>query len=241
MDKNTQNHKNARHRLLNLERETIYPRLYFWTNIEYNISTKGSDMMGQFEQLDQMLTAQEGMLRTSQVVSSGISKPVFYDYVRSRDLDRVAHGIYLSKDSWVDAMYLLHLRFEQAVFSHETALFFHDLTDREPIEYTVTVKTGCNPSKMKAEGIQVFTIKADLHDVGLTTAKTPFGHTVPVYDMERTICDLLRSRSRIEIQTFQGALKAYARRKDKNLRALMQYAGMFKVEKILRQYLEVLL
>ena len=133
-------------------------------------------MMGQFEQLDQMLTAQEGMLRTSQVVSSGISKPVFYDYVRSRDLDRVAHGIYLSKDSWVDAMYLLHLRFEQAVFSHETALFFHDLTDREPIEYTVTVKTGCNPSKMKAEGIQVFTIKADLHDVGLTTAKTPFGH-----------------------------------------------------------------
>ena len=56
-------------------------------------------MMGQFEQLDQMLTAQEGMLRTSQVVSSGISKPVFYDYVRSRDLDRVAHGIYLSKDS----------------------------------------------------------------------------------------------------------------------------------------------
>ena len=127
-------------------------------------------MMGQFEQLDQMLTAQEGMLRTSQVVSSGISKPVFYDYVRSRDLDRVAHGIYLSKDSWVDAMYLLHLRFEQAVFSHETALFFHDLTDREPIEYTVTVKTGCNPSKMKAEGIQVFTIKADLHDVGLTGA-----------------------------------------------------------------------
>lgn len=29
MDKNTQNHKNARHRLSNLERETIYPRLYF--------------------------------------------------------------------------------------------------------------------------------------------------------------------------------------------------------------------
>ena len=29
MDKNTQNHKNARHRLLNLERETIYTRLYF--------------------------------------------------------------------------------------------------------------------------------------------------------------------------------------------------------------------
>ena len=117
----------------------------------------------------------------------------------------------------------------------------YDLTDREPMPYTVTLKTGYNPARLKAEGVQVYTIKPELHGVGLTTAQTPFGHPVPIYDMERTICDLLRSRNRIEIQTYQEALKAYARRKDKNLRRLMQYAGVFRVEKILRQYLEVLL
>ena len=215
--------------------------LSFRTNVVYNISMKGSETMGQYEQLDRMLADQDGMLQTAQVVSAGISKPVFYHYVQDRELERVAHGIYLSKDSWVDAMYLIHLRFEQAVFSHETALFFHDLTDREPTEYTVTVKTGYNPTRLKEEGVQVFTIKTELHDVGLTTAQTPFGLTVPAYDMERTICDLLRSRNRIEIQTFQGALKMYARRKDKNLRTLMRYAKLFRVEKLLRQYLEVLL
>ena len=187
--------------------------------------------MSQFEQLDHLLKTQDGMLRTEQAVSAGISKPVFYNYVRSRDLERVVHGMYLSKDTWVDAMYLLHLRFSQVVFSHDTALFFHDLTDREPLQYTVTVKTGYNPTKLKEEGVQV----------GLITMQTPFGHEVPVYDMERTICDLLRSRNHIEMQTFQGALKAYARRKDKDLRTLMRYAKLFRVEKILRQYLEVLL
>ena len=197
--------------------------------------------MSQFEQLDHLLKTQDGMLRTEQVVSAGISKPVFYNYVRSRDLERVVHGMYLSKDTWVDAMYLLHLRFSQVVFSHDTALFFHDLTDREPLQYTVTVKTGYNPTKLKEEGVQVFTIKAELHEVGLITMQTPFGHEVPVYDMERTICDLLRSRNHIEMQTFQGALKAYARRKDKDLRTLMRYARLFRVEKTLRQYLEVLL
>ena len=197
--------------------------------------------MGQFEQLDQLLETQDGMLRTAQVVSAGISKPVFYDYVHSRELERVAHGIYLSKDAWVDAMYLLHLRVEQAVFSHESALFFHDLTDREPSPYAITVRRGYSTTRLKAEGLSVYTIKPELYEVGLTTGQTPFGHTVPVYDMERTICDLLRSRSSIEIQTFQGALKMYARRKDKDLRTLMRYAGMFRVEKILRQYLEVLL
>lgn len=194
-----------------------------------------------FAQLDGLLAEQDGMLQTSQAVARGIVKPIFYEYIKERKLEQVAHGIYVSEDAWVDAMFLLHLRCNQAVFSHESALFFHDLTDREPSKYSVTVRRGYSPTRLKAEGLSVYTIKPELFDVGVSSGQTPFGHTVPVYDMERTICDLLRSRSRIEIQTFQGALKAYARRKDKNLRALMQYAGMFKVEKILRQYLEVLL
>ena len=194
-----------------------------------------------FEQLDRLLTEHDGMLQTAQVIASGIVKPIFYEYVKEKNLQQVAHGIYVSEDAWVDAMFLLHLRCNQAVFSHESALFFHVLTDREPSKYSVTVRRGYSPTRLKAEGLSVYTMKPELFDVGLSSGQTPFGHTVPVYDMERTICDLLRSRSRIEIQTFQGALKAYARRKDKNLRALMQYAGMFKVEKILRQYLEVLL
>ena len=194
-----------------------------------------------FEQLDRLLTEHDGMLQTAQVIASGIVKPIFYEYVKEKNLQQVAHGIYVSEDAWVDAMFLLHLRCNQAVFSHESALFFHDLTDREPSKYSVTVRRGYSPTRLKAEGLSVYTMKPELFDVGLSSGQTPFGHTVPVYDMERTICDLLRSRSRIEIQTFQGALKAYARRKDKNLRALMQYAGMFKVETILRQYLEVLL
>ena len=197
--------------------------------------------MNQYKQLDHLLESQNGLLRTEQAMSAGITKPVFYNYVHSKELERVAHGIYLSKDTWVDSMYLLHLRFSHAVFSHETALFFHDLTDREPLQYTVTVKTGYNPTNLKEEGVQVFTIKVELHEVGLTTLQTPFGHDVPVYDMERTICDLLRSRSRIEKQAIRDALRIYASRRNKNLRTLMRYAELFRVEKILRPYLEVLL
>ena len=210
----------------------------------YDSSTKGSDGMTKLErfaQLDGLLAEQDGMLQTSQAVARGIVKPIFYEYIKERKLEQVAHGIYVSEDTWIDAMFLLHLRCGQAVFSHESALFFHDLTDREPSPYAITVRRGYSTTRLKAEGLSVYTIKPELFDVGVSSGQTPFGHTVPVYDMERTICDLLRSRSRIEIQTFQGALKAYARRKDKNLRALMQYAGMFRVEKILRQYLEVLL
>ena len=197
--------------------------------------------MKRFEQLDQLVKKNNGTVQTSQVLEAGISKPVFYAYAEEKGLQQAAHGVYVAPDAWTDAFYLLHLRCGQAIFSHETALFFHDLTDREPFRYSITVKTGYNPSRLQEDNIQVYTVKKELHKIGLTDTKTPFGHTVPVYDMERTICDLLRSRSRIEIQVFQDALKQYVQRKDKNLRTLMQYAALFHVEKMLRQYLEVLL
>ena len=192
-------------------------------------------------QLDKLLAEGDGILQTSAVIAAGVPKPVFYQYIRQNDLEQAAHGIYVSRDAWVDGMYLLHLRCVQAVFSHESALFFHDLTDREPSPYSVSVQRGYSPTRLKAGGITVYTVKKELYPIGITSAKTPFGHTVPTYDMERTICDLIRCRNDTEAQTFQDALKRYAKRTDKNLSTLMRYAAQFRVEKVLRRYLEVLL
>ncbi|MBE5930993.1 MAG: abortive phage infection protein [Lachnospiraceae bacterium] len=197
--------------------------------------------MTQEEKLRKLIDANDGLIRTSQVTEAAISKPVLYRYVKENNIDQLSHGVYAVRDSWTDMMDLIHLRCKQAVFSHETALFLHDLTDREPMEYEITVKTGYNPSKLKEDGIKVYTVKKELHGEGIITMQTPFGHEVPVYDMERTICDIVRNRNNTEIQTFQNALKQYVKRKDKNLRLLMQYAECFHVGKILRQYLEVLL
>ena len=197
--------------------------------------------MTAYEQLDLLFEQNNGIVKTAQILENGITKSMFYAYVKNRNVEQIAHGVYVSPDTWTDAMYLLHLRCAQAVFSHESALFFHDLTDREPSPYSITVKTGYNPSSLQADGIKVYTIKRDLHDMGIIMRNTSFGNSVPVYDIERTICDLIRSRRGIEIQTFQNALKQYAKRKDKDLRKLMHYAQILHVEKLLRQYLEVLI
>ena len=182
-----------------------------------------------------------GIIETKTAAQHGISKAMLYKLCKAEKIHRIVKGQYVLPEDMQDELLSISRRSGKIIFSHETALFFHDLTDREPLAYSITVKTGYNPTRLKSEGVQVFTIKAELYEVGLSTAQTPFGHDVPVYDMERTICDVLRSRSHIEMQTFQDALKAYARRKDKDLRTLVRYAKLFRVEKILRQYLEVLL
>lgn len=197
--------------------------------------------MNTSEQLDMLFNENNGMVKTAQVLQCGISKPVFYTYVKQRNIEQISHGVYALPDAWLDQMYLLHLRCKQAVFSHESALLFHDLTDREPSIYSITVKTGYNPSNLQADNIKVYTVKKDLHSMGITIMNTSFGNPVFVYDAERTICDIVRSRNEIEAQDFQDALKRYVKLKGKDLRKLMVYAQKFHVEKLLRQYLEVLL
>lgn len=58
---------------------------------------------------------------------------------------------------------------------------------------------------------------------------------------KQKLCDVIRSRSTIEAQVLQDALKQYARRENKNLHQLMEHANLFHVDRILRQYMEVLL
>ncbi|MBE5936078.1 MAG: abortive phage infection protein [Lachnospiraceae bacterium] len=197
--------------------------------------------MTQREKIEELLLKNKGIIQTSKIVEEGISKTYFYEYVKDNNLEKLSHGIYMTRDAWVDTMYLIYHRCKQAVFSHETALYLHDLTDREPLIFEVTLKTGYNPTKLKKDGIQTYTVKSELHEEGIELMKTSFGHEVPVYNMERTICDIIRNRNNTEIQTLQNALKQYVKRKDKNIQLLMQYAKAFRVEKILRQYLEVLL
>ena len=163
-----------------------------------------------FDVLDALVRGGNGVLRTADAVAAGITRPVLGNYVRERDLERVGHGLYLAPDAWKDGMYLLHLRCPQAVFSHDTALFLHDLTDREPLAYTVTVKSGYNPHRLKGDGVKVYRIKAELHGLGLSQTNTPFGNPVAVYDLERTVCDVVRSRSGMDVQVLRDTLRRYA-------------------------------
>ncbi len=182
-----------------------------------------------------------GMLLTKNAIQGGIKKDEFYRFIAANHFEKAAHGIYLSPEAWEDESFVLHQRCPQAVFSHDEALFYHGLTDREPMQQTLTIYSGYNTQKLKESGIKVFTIKKELLNVGKIEVENSYGHKIPVYDLERTICDLMRSRRYFEIQDFQTAIKTYVKRQDKDLNKLMTYAPLFRIEKRIRQYMEVLL
>lgn len=173
---------------------------------------------------------------------SGISKFKFYKYVRENGLEPIIRGVYSTGADWVDELYVLHKRCPNAVFSHDEAFYYHGLTDREPLVPTLTVYSGYNTHRLMMNGkCKVYTVKKELLDIGKIMVIDHCGNKIPIYDLERTVCDLVRSRNSIEMQDFTSAFKTYISRKDKELNRLMEYAKQFRVQKILRQYMEVLL
>jgi len=197
--------------------------------------------MKKIDTLDALLLKNKGYLKSSDAALAGVSRDYFGKYLRKRGLERVALGLYMSPDAWEDGMYIIQSRYPNSVFSHETALYLLNLAEREPIQYTVTLTAGTNSTGLAKQGIKVYKVKKELFETGIVEAESPAGHTVRTYNAERTLCDLLRSRRNIEIQDLQAAIKGYVRMKEKNIPQLMRYAKLFSVEKLIRQYLEVLL
>ena len=71
--------------------------------------------------------------------------------------------------------------------------------------------------------------------------ESPFGIKIKVYDVERTICDIIKNKNKIDAEIFSNALKDYAKSKSKNLSKLAKYARKMNIEKKVSKYMEVLL
>ena len=196
--------------------------------------------MSKYKLLDQLVDKNNGYLCTSWAITEGVSKPTISKYVNDRKMERVTKGIYLSNNAWPDDLYQIYLANKSIIFSHETALSLHGLMEREPIT-SVTVKKGYNATHLRLRNIHVYQIKPDLFELGATEIQTFFGNTVKSYDMERTICDIIRNKNNMDIQIFQYAMKEYMSSRKKNLNQLMYYAKTFNIENKIKTYTEVML
>lgn len=182
-----------------------------------------------------------GIISTKLAVKNGVSKMALSRLCKENIIERIAQGQYIFPTDIQDEIVSISIRSENIIFSHETALFLHGISDRTPFIHSITFPSGKIPSPTLRDDCRVYYIKPDLFDMGKTELCTPMGNKVPGYDLERTICDIIRSRSKVGSETFIAALKMYISRKDKDLNRLYDYAKALRIQTVLRNYMEVLL
>ncbi len=197
--------------------------------------------MGNYETILTMIENNNGFITSAQVTAAGIQRRELSELSAAKRVYRVERGIYALPETWEDEMYFLQYRFAKGVFSNETALYLHGLSDRTPQAYTLTFPHGYNSAGLKKHNVKARFVTLDAYGIGIIEKPSPCGNPLRVYDTERTLCDIVKGNNNCDIQLVNQAMKTYAASKEKDIGKLVAYAERFRVKPKILRYMEVLL
>lgn len=191
--------------------------------------------------IQKIIKSNKGIITSTQVTEAGIPRRCLTNMVESGKIYKVDRGIYALNEAWEDELYFLQYRFSKGIFSHETALYLHGMTDRTPISYTMTFPFGYNTGNVKKQGIIAKISTIETYDLGIITLPSPAGNQIKAYDIERSLCDIVKVRHKADIQVINQAMKTYASSKEKDIAKLIKYADLLRVKSKVLKYMEILL
>ena len=181
-----------------------------------------------------------GIISTQEVFEENITRNTLNKFIKNGELTRFGRGLYIINSAWGDDFFSLQKKYRKGIYSHDTALYLLGYSDRTPSIYTMTFPKGYNSPSIKQENIKVVRVIPDNYDLGIIEIQSPSNNTIRIYNLERTLCDILRGKGS-DIQIINAAMKKYAISKEKNINLLMQYAEQLKVKDKILRYMEVLL
>ncbi|MBQ0058963.1 MAG: type IV toxin-antitoxin system AbiEi family antitoxin domain-containing protein [Lachnospiraceae bacterium] len=184
--------------------------------------------------------ADNGLITSRTITEHGMHRSILSEMVKQGELIRCSRGIYMLVDEWEDEFYLLQQRYKRGIFSHATALYLLGYSERVPLSFHMTFPTKYNSQSLKQENVVVTRVNDNNYELGVSSVATPSGNQVQIYDLERSLCDVVRG-SGDDIQIIQFAMKKYISSKERDINKLMRYAKQLRVEPKVRKYVEVLL
>lgn len=181
-----------------------------------------------------------GYLTTKDVIEHNIPRIYLSRLIDEHIIERVSRGIYIKSNDIPDDMVVLQNKSKNAIYSHMTTLYLYGLSNRIPIKYDITVNQGYNGTLQRDNNVNLFYIKRNLLNLGLTTYMLDTGYEIKVYDLERTICDIIKNKNRLDQEVVNKAIRKYFYSNNKNVLKLYEYAKKLKIYDKVRNTFEVL-
>lgn len=192
------------------------------------------------ENILNILKKHNGVLKTSELKSYNISLKKVQRMAYSGQLERIANGLYLHPDFLEDEYYVTSYRVPKGIFSYDSALYLHRLSDENPVSFTLTIPSGWNSSLIKEERYKFYYLKEELWLLGQEFVKTPYGNVVPVYSAERTLAEMIAKIERFDRDLILSSLKEGLRSNRLDILKLLNFGEVFKKREMIRAYLEVI-
>ena len=180
-----------------------------------------------------------GYLTTKDVTNNNIPRLYLTRLTKDDKIERVSRGVYIKKNELFDEFVILQSKSKNAIYSNTTALYLHGFSNRIPIKYDITINNGYNGSLQKEDNVNLFYTKRELLRLGVIDYKLNSGNIIRVYDLDKTICDIIKNKKKIDAEIFNKAIKEYFYSKKKNTLKLYEYAKKMNIYNKVRDTFEV--
>ena len=194
--------------------------------------------MNYTKKLLKLINKNGGTVTSAQVTNANIPQTYLSLMKEKGTLIRIKRGFYMLPDTFEDEMYVLSCSYPKGVFSHGTAFYIHGMTDRSPIQYEMSFPRGYH-FKKNEDNLKIRYLMKDVFEFGIENKKSPCQNNIRVYDIEHTLCDILKAN--YDVQIINDAMKRYIKSDKCNVNKLLEYANKIKVKNKLSNYLKVLL
>ena len=188
------------------------------------------------EVIEDIMKMNNGYVTSKQISNFGIHRMYLNIMKKKGMIEKVGNGIYIDSNKIEDSYFVLSLELPNVIYSHMTALYFYGLSIKAPNEkYDVTVPNNYYDYKLKEH--KAFYVCKNIYELGLIEIETPMGNKVRAYDIERCICDIIKSKNRMDLEHVKYSIKTYIKSKDKNIIKLSKYANEMGIKDEVMDYI----
>ena len=185
-----------------------------------------------------------GVMRTRQALAWGINPKTLYAMRDKGTLETLSRGVYRLTEiplSGSDDLISVAHRVAKGRICLISALAYHGLTTQIPhFVYCAIPRSACIP-QIDYPPVKFFRYSASCYEAGVEYHEMS-GTQVAIYSPEKTLADCFKYRNRIiGMDTALEALHLYREQMPLRVDALMDYARICRVEKVLKPYLEATL
>lgn len=197
--------------------------------------------MNNYDKILKQARENNGYITTKEAENLEVNSTFLSNLVNEKKIERVGTGIYKLPNYPIDNFYILSKCSKNMCYSHATALYLHNISDRIPLVYDITVPYNYSGNLLNNENVSLRYVKDDIFELGIIDIKTINDLTVKCYDLERTLCDIIKDKNRMDKEIYSNALKEYAKNKKKDILKLVKYARKLGIEDEVVELMEVLL
>ena len=193
-----------------------------------------------YDKFIKIIDKNNGIITAKEAEKKGISRMNLKKMNDDGIIKRIEHGVYVTDKFIYDELYLFQIKHINTVFSYNTSLYLHGMTERTPNKMDVTTKRNINLSLYK-DRINLYRVNDDLLNLGIIKITTPYGNKVSAYNLERTVCDIINNKSNIDIEIANKAIRLCIKSLDFNVNKMFEYSKKLKIFDKVKLYMEAII